>query len=176
MWTYSFFHMSYTEQGYQLDTGKQASGFMPRNANLTVDHCLVEPINAVCRVGLSNTFLLVVTICILIKTVTAVVITITLGRWNQEPLVTLGDAIASFIQRPDRNTIGMCAFDRTELRQFMRNPSHSVHAGPHRWKGQDYRRGRVVPLTVWTSSYLIFLLAITVTSFFFSVVFNSNAL
>jgi hypothetical protein len=148
-----------------LYQGNWTSGLAPGAMDLTVDHCLVEPVDRVCYVGLSNTLLLAVTICVLTKTITAVVVTITLGRYNQEPLVTLGDAIASFIRRPD-STRGMCTIGQMEMR---RSHNYATLAGPRRWQGSAHRLWNTIPRATWIWSYVLFSISIiTIASCFFS--------
>lgn len=176
-WTYAFFrdinnintgsintYMTWVNEsyGYTLDdgeiVGRWSSGFVPQSPDLTVDHCLVEPVHRLCHVGLSNTLLLTVTIFLMVKTITAIVVTIKLGQ--QEPIITLGDAIASFIQRPDSNTIGMCTASQAKTRQAMCKCRRESLSGPREWQDGAYRRWTVVPKAVWMSSYLLFTVSI----------------
>lgn len=136
------------------------SGPVPSVSNLTVDHCLVETVQRVCHVGLSKILLLCVTLCVLVKTVTAVIVTVVLSRDSEAPLATLGDAIASFIQRPDKNTVGMCTLSQTKVRRAGRESRHAILAGPQKWLGKARRRGAVVPTVVWLSSYSLFTVGI----------------
>jgi hypothetical protein len=153
---------------------KKTSGYVPDNADMTVDYCLIQPVHTVCHVGLSNTLLLGVTICVLLKTATAIVVTIILGRRGQTPLVTLGDAIASFIRRPDKNTAGMCTLDHKEMRRATRSLHHVIIAGPRTWHGRIYRRWKVIPLTVWVFSYLLFALGTTIAGVFYQMARSSS--
>lgn len=82
----------YTNKTY-CDTGKDVL--------FDVKYCLAQRSPESCRVGASSTLLLVVLACNLIKILCFLW---TLWRYNSFPLVTLGDAIASFLRRPDSNT------------------------------------------------------------------------
>lgn len=156
---------------------KWTSGFAHnRSTTLTVDYCLAEPVDRVCHVGLSNTLLLAVTICVVVKTTTAIVVTNTLGRRNQEPLVTVGDAIASFIRRPDNNTIGMCTVGQAEMRRSVRKSHNAISSGPRKWQGGAYRRWSAVPTAVWISSYILLVLGIGVAAFWYGVAYHSGGL
>ena len=74
----------------------------PRN---WLEYCLSVPAEEHCKLQFSLTIMIVVIVCNLIKTVCMSTI-----AWKQdpEPLVTLGDAIASFMDRPDLTTKGNC--------------------------------------------------------------------
>lgn len=70
---------------------------------LPVKHCLAQPTPGSCQIGVSPVILGVVLACNLIK---IVCLFWTFWKLDIEPLVTLGDAIASFLERPDGSTIG----------------------------------------------------------------------
>ena len=82
------------------------------SANLTLSdpqnwlqYCLSVPVEEHCKLQFSLIIMIIVIICNLIKT-----ICMSLIVWKQdsEPLVTLGDAIASFLDLPDAKTEGNC--------------------------------------------------------------------
>ena len=70
-------------------------GFYP------IDHCLSRPVEEQCKVQFNMIIMVIVIVCNLIKTTVMGLIS-----WKQpvEPLVTLGDAIASFLDEPDPTT------------------------------------------------------------------------
>lgn len=70
-----------------------------------IQYCLSRRVEEHCRLQFSLVIMIVVIMCNLIKTVCMSII-----AWKQdsEPLVTLGDAIASFLDRPDVTTEGNC--------------------------------------------------------------------
>ncbi|KAK7755073.1 hypothetical protein SLS62_002888 [Diatrype stigma] len=90
-WTIDFFRGRLVQGELKGDQGP-----------LLVKYCLAEPLGESCSVGFSNKILLIVTVCVLVKTITCLVIFILLR--HTKPLVTLGDAIESFIVQPDRQT------------------------------------------------------------------------
>lgn len=77
-----------------------------------IDYCLSKRAGEDCKLQFSLTIMVVVIICNLIKTICMSIIV-----WKQdpEPLVTLGDAIASFLDRPDVSTEGNCAAGKTRF-------------------------------------------------------------
>lgn len=92
--------------------GRNASfdGYPPTLGNLSIDYCLSKRAKENCKLQFSLTIMIVVIICNMIKTVCMAIIS-----WKQdpEPLVTLGDAIASFLDRPDVTTGRHCIAGRT---------------------------------------------------------------
>ena len=116
-WSYDFFPSTRRlwKMATNVDTSAEDSVVIPGSDYLSVKYCLAEPLSGNCRVGLSPTLLIVVTICVIIKTATAILVTTVLSRRRHVSLVTLGDAIASFIQVPDPTTIGDCTLDQPKI-------------------------------------------------------------
>ncbi len=83
------------------------------NANEThIQYCLSKRVEEHCKLQFSLAIMIVVIICNLIKTICMSII-----AWKQdpEPLVTLGDAIASFLDRPDMTTGGNCIVGKSRF-------------------------------------------------------------
>ena len=78
----------------------------------SIDYCLSKPVVEHCKLQLSVTIMIVVISCNMIKTVC---MTTVLWKQDSEPLVTLGDAIASFLDRPDVTTKQNCVAGRTRF-------------------------------------------------------------
>lgn len=174
-WTIDFFNRYLNAVNHTNDSINSGSTWGNNNltyglaqdvANLTVSYCLAEPIDRVCHVGLSVTLLLAVTACVFVKTITAVVVTLVLGHRDSAPLVTLGDAIASFIEQPDPTTFGMCTIGQRDIRMHFKVSHRALLAGPRRWLAKQYRRYKIVPLSVWWSSYFLFGGAIAIVTYF----------
>ncbi|KAI1140191.1 hypothetical protein F5Y05DRAFT_403222 [Hypoxylon sp. FL0543] len=130
----------------------------------------------VCHIAISPTLLLAVTLCVIFKTCTAIVVTVVLSRRNQPPLVTLGDAIQSFIEKPDRVTAGMCTLGQKDIRRAMTRSKAFVVPGPRQWQALKRRRGSAIPKSVWATSYLLFAVGITVCGFFLNSIFSDGSL
>ena len=83
-----------------------------RNGTLSIQYCLSKRVEEHCKLQFSLAIMIAVIICNLIKTICMSII-----AWKQdpEPLVTLGDAIASFLDRPDVMTEGNCIAGRTRF-------------------------------------------------------------
>ncbi|KAJ2988526.1 hypothetical protein NUW58_g3929 [Xylaria curta] len=71
---------------------------------LHVNHCLAKPVQPSCKVGLSNALLLIVIVSIFVKAIQGGVVA---WKLPSTSLVTLGDAIESFILYPDTVTLGI---------------------------------------------------------------------
>ena len=80
----------------------------------SIQYCLSKRVEEHCKLQFSLVIMIVVIICNLIKTICMSII-----AWKQdsEPLVTLGDAIASFLDRPDVTTEGNCIVGKNRFEQ-----------------------------------------------------------
>ncbi|KAI1204960.1 uncharacterized protein F4807DRAFT_301545 [Annulohypoxylon truncatum] len=152
------------------------SGLQPGTFNITVKYCLAEPVSRVCHIGISPTLLLAVTICVIFKTCTAITVTVVLSRRNQPPLVTLGDAMESFLEKPDRVTRSMATIGQDEIRRAMSQKKAFLVPGPRQWQSLRKRRGSVIPRSVWLTSYLLFAISIGLCGYFFNGIASSNSL
>ena len=107
----------------------------------TIGYCLSKTVAEHCKLQFSVTIMIVVIICNTIKTVCMTTI-----AWKQhpEPLVTLGDAIASFLDRPDVTTKRNCVAGRTRFEE-------SRHWGQllSRWEPKRFRWFRAASRKRW---------------------------
>ena len=115
-----------------------------------ISYCQAKPEQEECKVQISLVIMLAVTLCNLVK---AGSISILIWKHSTEPLITLGDAIASFTECPDKTTKGIhsvgkswfeCARDWTEL------PPNFNHR--RKWKGHKYFWFRAASSTRWIYS------------------------
>ncbi|KAI1120426.1 hypothetical protein F5Y10DRAFT_258367 [Nemania abortiva] len=132
------------------------SGLQRDSFNLSISYCLAEPVDNFCQIGLSPALLLGVVLCVIAKTATAVIVTIVLNRPEHKPLVTLGDAMASFIERPDPVTAGLCTVDQKQIRAAMRWKHAYLVPGPRQWTGLQQTWAAAIPISVWLISYVLF--------------------
>jgi hypothetical protein len=101
-----------------------------KTGNATVKYCLAERTNPSCHLGVSPPILAVVAVCNLIKLL-AFLCTLCLGTNTPDrtkPLVTTGDAIASFLQTPDPHTQGRVLLTK---RLVQKSPHLAFHAPSH---------------------------------------------
>lgn len=89
---------------------------------LHIAYALVEPISNSSSVQIGLYFMIVVLISNLAK---FAAITITLRDHSTSYLVTTGDAIASFLERPDLTTVGMCNLKRQEIIHRVQGNQHN---------------------------------------------------
>ncbi|KAH6875225.1 hypothetical protein BKA58DRAFT_379442 [Alternaria rosae] len=108
--------------------------------------------DAACYVGVSNPLLLTVTLACLVKVIICVTVVWVLGR--QEPLVTPGDAVASFISMPDPSTAG-------RLDMLIPAWKHGASIGsPILWRHTPRRRASCLSSRTWAYTYILFIACI----------------
>lgn len=148
-----------------------------------VAYCLAEVLDAdsdenACIIGVSNIVLLVVTLCVLAKTLQSLLVTRKLvWRSNPEPpVVTLGDAIDSFLRRPEVTTSKMCILEQTDLAPswwslpWNKPPAVVPPCGPRPWKSSGSPCASVLPLPsrVLTGTLFVSVLIASLTLFAFA--------
>jgi hypothetical protein len=180
-------YLDYTKINYALPSTTDARDIMPnldpvsgeismsnfsyRTAyqNMQVKYCLSESFQAPCRLTVANPLLLVVCIMCTFKTLLCIlVLTVGLRRHKEDssPLITPGDAIASFIVRPDPETKGMCTLNQSDV------IGTSTHAQPalitsspkiRQWYPFAKRRlSDGVPRHIWVLSVLLITCSLSV--------------
>ncbi|KAI1503677.1 hypothetical protein F5X99DRAFT_87631 [Biscogniauxia marginata] len=132
-------------------------GLKDRSASkLELKYCLVQEIDPICKVVLSNELLLAVLICVCVKTALCAMVTVVLGR--EDPFVVPGDAIVSFMTRPDARTVGRCTLDRyyRDKKDGSDKKEFQTVAEAKQWHQESRRWSRAIPAIVWLRSYLLF--------------------
>ncbi|KAI0451961.1 hypothetical protein F5B21DRAFT_485209 [Xylaria acuta] len=117
----------------------------PGQDHLDVGYCLAERLEGQCGVGFSNLLFLIVTLCVLAKTVMCVAVIVVLR--NQRSLVTIGDAVESFISRPDPHTQGLGLLTDRALQ----SKRSEIPIGPVSWSSVSARGFAAIP---WKSCAL----------------------
>jgi len=79
-----------------------------------INYCLVEEVEEQCQLRFSLAIMIIVILANMVK---AGVMITTLLRFRTPTLVTIGDAIASFLENPDAMTKGNCLSTREDLRK-----------------------------------------------------------
>ena len=79
-------------------------------------------------IQIARVFIVVVIICNLLKTVA---IFFTLRDSFSQQILTLGDAVSSYLKSPDLSTLGACILDKKKL---VRNISHGEKHKPAQWQ------------------------------------------
>lgn len=120
-------------------------------ANLKVRYCLADSKDPICKVGLMNSLLVITTLCVVIKTILCVAV---ISNLSDAPLVTPGDAIESFIIRPDPTTVDkatMSAQDRSDGAVA----SKKMVPGPRQWRRHWQHLASSIPKRAWFRTYLL---------------------
>ena len=120
-----------------------------------IARCKSEVTDEKCKVQFSLEIMIIVICCNLVKAycmITAVV------RSHEPTLVTLGDAVESFLRAPDPTTKGMCFADR----EFIRGEwKHWWRTRPRKWKQKGLQRWWTsVGRAKWVTCYFFCLSAI----------------
>ncbi|KAJ4258087.1 hypothetical protein NW762_008227 [Fusarium torreyae] len=137
----------------------------PEHQVMLVDHCYSEKYEAPCRLSVSNSLLLIVCVMCAFKCVLCFLV-LKLRVWgNESPLMTPGDAIASFIARPDEETKGMCTLSRDDFKNTKKPTQAGLGdvaqhykwlQGPRQWQTSTrHRFGKAVPVNIWVISSLL---------------------
>lgn len=121
--------------------------------NIHVEYCLAEPFEQGCKLAISNILLLVVTICVSMKLVLCVIVVVAL---RDDPLVTPGDAVASFIILPDPTTVGRCAAEISDIRIC------PCEQKPLRWQRRSKRLLHSISPANWGTNYFFFSILIII--------------
>lgn len=126
------------------------------HSRLQVSHCWAEPVEQTCRIGISTTLLLTVVVCVLVKAAAAIAVTWKLSYQPSESLVTIGDALVSFIRAPDTRTRGMSTLDQKEAHLIFANSLlGSFVPQPRQWHKPQKRLGTLINRRIWVTSYTL---------------------
>ena len=77
-----------------------------------IQYCLSQPVEQRCTTQFSLLIIIIVIICNITKLACMIML---LLRQQAKPLVTLGDAVESFLETPDPTTENMCLADKSEF-------------------------------------------------------------
>ncbi|KAI1461751.1 hypothetical protein F4805DRAFT_243841 [Annulohypoxylon moriforme] len=156
-------------------------GYNDKFSNLTVKYCWAEPNLVDCKVGISNTLLMIVIICIFTKVSQCSVI---IWRLPRSSLVTLGDAMESFINKPDSATTGLGTLDISDRPRLEAQPRHywspedddilSPMIQPRQWLPKNRRLLSTIPRIVWAHTYGLLLVSLTILTIFLVSSYKSN--
>jgi hypothetical protein len=90
------------------------------NSSWTVDtyqieYCMVQQTPESCKLSFSSTIMMSVLVANLSK---CAIMVFTLWRLNNPTLVTVGDGVSSFLQRPDSTTVGTCLDSKQDFMKW----------------------------------------------------------
>lgn len=135
--------------------------------DIRVRYCLAEPFEPGCKLATSNIIFLVVTVCIFIKLVLCLGVVLAL---RDDPLVTPGDAVSSFIAFPDPTTVGRCAAAIPDIR------SRPLERKPLQWQGSSRRLAHTISRLNWITNYAFFITLMIILGFVMDGAFHSYSL
>jgi hypothetical protein len=180
-WTISFFNAvilyaknyktqklepAWTTWLYSSVANESEFGVRPGMDQLPISYCFAEPIETQCGVGLSNVLLFAVMICVLCKTMVCIFSFIALGKEHQ--LVTLGDAIASFVLYPDEGNPTSDFLVREGVTKEFYYTDEPI--GPKQWRQTKWRAFSAIPRRAWWSNGISLGLPFTCGAVFLGVV------
>ncbi|KAI9801518.1 MAG: hypothetical protein M1833_002750 [Piccolia ochrophora] len=113
-----------------------------------VHYCLSLPREERCRLRYSLSIMVVVLLCNMVK-VAAMILTV--SSLNAPSLVTLGDAIASFLTHPDLSTSGLC----TSQRSSFKNSEWSRIPKAKAWDSRSHRWGKSASRRRWSMCIIL---------------------
>jgi len=118
-----------TQRGNQcLDEDEQICPAKVKNINRDdwaplgnrVDHCLSEQVPGLCRVQFSLSIAWTV---IAFNVSKVAILLIVFFFLREDPLTTMGDAVASFLDRKDETTAGLCLMTRNQIALWAMPPT-----------------------------------------------------
>ncbi|KAF2751972.1 hypothetical protein M011DRAFT_11578 [Sporormia fimetaria CBS 119925] len=93
--------------------------------------CLVQKVDPHCQVQFSSIALVIVIVCNLIKVTLMIII---LWRFNHPTLVTIGDAISSFLERPDPYTRDLYLLSKHKVTTLWSRDKLESDHDSYRWR------------------------------------------
>ncbi|RDW69067.1 uncharacterized protein DSM5745_08827 [Aspergillus mulundensis] len=129
-----------------------------------VEYCLVQKTTEKCTLEFSLPLAIVVITTNLVKAVLIVLASFVLGV---APLLTVGDAIASFLKVPDESTRGRCLLTRDmvlkERRRLLTYQSYSPPPSPQKYSSRRRRRWSSLSTARWIFAIFTSISSIAVT-------------
>ncbi|PVH98584.1 hypothetical protein DM02DRAFT_615710 [Periconia macrospinosa] len=118
-----------------------------------IDYCLSERAEPHCTLEFVTPIAILVTILNLIK---AALILYTVFGIKDEPLLTMGDAVASFLEREDLTTRDMCLLSVKEIKES----KNYFPVGPRMWSAERWRWKDVASVRRRIATISIFVLTV----------------
>ena len=128
-------------QDYLSQVVKDADDWRPYG--FKVEYCLSEQVPGTCSLHFNFSIIVIVVVCNIVKA--ACMFYVAYGKMDV-PLMTIGDAAASFLERPDDTTRNMCLADWSF---FMNKEKWISSAGPRPWKSSTRRKASAASRKRW---------------------------
>ncbi|KAG4442025.1 hypothetical protein IFR05_002493 [Cadophora sp. M221] len=125
-------------------------------ADSEVEYCLSQKVEDQCRLEFAIPIMIAVLACNFVKLFCMVV---TIWKCRDPTFVTLGDALSSFLDDPDRNTVGMCIATKQDFENGWPDGE------PKRWIVRKHFTYEAVGLQRWVGSNTMCAVAVIALSF-----------
>ncbi|KAI9738738.1 MAG: hypothetical protein M1834_008243 [Cirrosporium novae-zelandiae] len=123
------------------------------SASATIDYCMSEVVEGHCKLYFNVTVMAIVLCCNLAKTVCMF---LTVYKQSNEILVTVGDAIVSFLDNPDLTTKGMCLLSKTDVdKGEWRKRQHAPDTTPKTWNPEKPFWYKAASLKRWLTCIIL---------------------
>ncbi|KAL6719469.1 hypothetical protein ACLMJK_003709 [Lecanora helva] len=134
---------------------------------VSVDYCLSQPMEERCRLQFSVIIMSIVIFCNLVK---ATCMFLTFQYHQSQPLLTIGDAINSFLQQRDSTTENMCMATRNT---FIEDQWRYV---PSTWQPTRHQRFKAASARRWYISNLLCIATLIIAISLLSMGLNASSL
>ncbi len=122
--------------------------------NQLIDHCIVETVPESCQLNYSLAIMLAVIVANFIK---VCCMSLVIWKFTAPTMVTIGDAVASFLESPDLTTQSMCLATKSDIiKHFGEQPT------PRPWDSKRQRWFKAASVKRWviTNSMCVIIPAI----------------
>ena len=154
--SWSDFTFKFTDGFFESNSRSIGAELPNRDVSaLKLQYCLAEEAERTCKLGLANNLVFAVVLCLIVKVTLCFAV---LSILREDPLVTPGDAVASFLAHPDPTTARCCTTDATNwLPPPLPGtivPADSLVWPKIVWRWQQRRKSLLaaIPLSVWLRS------------------------
>jgi hypothetical protein len=111
-----------------------------------VAYCLSETVDQTCTLQFSVDLAVVV---IIFNSIKALTLTIIFFMTKENPLMTMGDAVTSFMSNPDRTTEGLCLMSKANVKWWERDEKSYHMLGAYTYDDTRKRWSTVVSKARW---------------------------
>lgn len=110
-----------------------------------IDYCLAESIPQTCSFNGNVPIVIVVITCNAVKVVLMLIVAF---RLTGHPLITIGDAVESFLDIPDETTRGLCLLTRGDAEEYVEQAELRVHHQQRLWEAKDREKQQTAKLGI----------------------------
>lgn len=132
----------------------------------SMSYCLSQKVNQKCEMQFSLTIIIIVIVANVMKI--GLMMVVLWGLNSHDTLVTVGDAIQSFLESPDPSTEGCCLMSRRNVQELWKNPAARSQ---QRWQPPDRESFfKACSPRRWISSLSTYAIGLIVTSALFVII------